>query len=103
MYNVVVKTTNSETPFGAQISSTKRLHEFLCSMDFQLVTSLEVKYYRELKSPHELNERTDTGATDIVSLISHGPDSWEVTTPKSADTTKPRNVRNPMGLHSIHF
>jgi hypothetical protein len=50
-------------------------------MDFQLVTSLEVKYYRELKSPHELNERTDTGVNEIVELISHGPDSWSVTTP----------------------
>lgn len=82
MYNVTVKTTNSETEFGAQISSTKRLHEFLCAMDFQLVTRLEVKYYRELKNPHDLATSVDTGAQSIVSLISHGPDSWEVATPK---------------------
>lgn len=82
MYSVVVKTTNSETEFGIQISSTKRLHEFLCAMDFQLVTKLEVKYYRELKSPHDLTVATDTGANAVVSLISHGPDSWEVATPK---------------------
>ena len=96
MYNVTVKTTNSETEFGAQISSTKRLHEFLCSMDFQLVTRLEVKYYRELKNPHELNERVETGAMDlrpITNLISQGPDSWEVTTPNPS--------HNPKGLHAL--
>lgn len=81
MYSVTVKTTNSDTEFGAQISSTKRLHEFLCSMDFQLVTRLEVKYFRELKNPHELTNIVDTGAQSIVSLISNGPDSWEVETP----------------------
>lgn len=82
MYSVTVKTTNSDVEYGARISSTKRLHEFLCAMDFQLVTSLEVKYYRELKNPHDLTTMTDTGANSIVSMVSQGPDSWEVSTPK---------------------
>jgi hypothetical protein len=83
MYSVVIKTTNSEIEFGTQISSTAKLHSFLCSMDFQMVTKMEVKYYRELKNPHDLTAMTDTGAQSIVSLISNGPDSWEVTTPEA--------------------
>lgn len=82
MYAVTIKTTSSEVEFGVSISSTKRLHEFLCAMDFQLVTKLEVKYFRELKTPHDLTTMTDTAPQSIVSLISNGPDSWEVETPK---------------------
>ena len=85
MYSVVVKTTNSETEYGIQISSTKRLHEFLSAIDLQSVTRLEVRYYRELKSPHELTESFDTGS--ITALISNGPDSWTVGLPKTAVST----------------
>jgi hypothetical protein len=88
VYSVVIKTTNSEIEFGTQISSTKRLHEFLCSMDFQLVTKLEVKYFRELKTPHDLVTMSDasTGALSVVNdstLISNGPDSWTIETPQA--------------------
>ena len=80
MYSVTVETSNSDTAFGTTISSTKKLHEFIAAMDFQTVTSLSIKYYRELKSPHDFTN-TDTGS---IAMVSHGPDSWEVTTPTSA-------------------
>lgn len=80
MYAVVVKTSNSEVEYGTTISSTRKLHEFLTTMDFQLVTRLEIRYYRELKTPHDFTS-TDTQPTEIVNLVSHGPDSWQVHTP----------------------
>lgn len=88
MYSVTVETTNSTTQYGANISSTKRLHEFLCGMDLQLVTKLEVRYYREVKNPHDLTVMTDTGAQAIVSIINSGSDTWEVSTPESKDLVK---------------
>lgn len=79
MYSVTVTTSNSDVVFGTTISSTKKLHEFVSAMDFQLVTDLRITYYREMKSPHDLtNVSTDTGS---MAMVSHGPDSWEITTP----------------------
>ena len=86
MYTVVVKTSNSPQEFGTQIKSTGQLHDFLCAMDFQLVTKLEVHYYRELKTPHDFTN-TDTAPNQMVTdLISNGPDSWTVQTPKVGET-----------------
>ena len=94
MYAVIVKTSNSEVEYGTTISSTRKLHDFLAAMDFQLVTSLTVQYFRELKSPHDVVS-TDTsptavvGNTDIVNLVSHGPDSWQIETPATRRKLSP--------------
>ena len=88
MYNVIVGTTTSATEYGTQISSTRALHQFLCQLDFQLVTKLEVRYYRELKTPHDIKDALDTGSmAQVTSLISNGPDSWEVSVPETPSKT----------------
>ena len=91
MYAVIVKTSNSEVEYGTTISSTRKLHDFLAAMDFQLVTSLTVQYFRELKSPHDVvtGISTDTAPTDIVNLVSHGPDSWQIETPATRRKLSP--------------
>lgn len=50
MYSVVVHTSDSTADYGTNIPTTEKLKNFLCALDMQLVTHLEVNYYRELST-----------------------------------------------------
>lgn len=48
MYSVKVHTSDSTADYGTNIATTEKLKEFLCALNMQLVTYMEVNYYREL-------------------------------------------------------
>lgn len=50
MYSVVVHTSDSTADYGTNIATTEKLKSFLCALDMQLVTHMEINYYRELNT-----------------------------------------------------
>lgn len=92
MYSVVVHTSDSNADYGANIGTTDKLKSFLCALDMQLVTHLEVNYYMELQGPV-----IPTPITSSIAVVdAHIPEAVNISTEVKPKEWEPDTMGLPL-------